>query len=65
MPDIYISRAGVEEKEIVEKFTANNMKEMQEQIEKLTRQNQMKSEHYDKTLEKLQKEIVDLKKYFK
>lgn len=35
MPDVYISRAGVESKELDEKFSATEIKELKEEIEKL------------------------------
>lgn len=54
MPDIYIARAGVQEKEIAEKFSASNLKEVNDKLDKVTREQNIQREILQKLIEDIQ-----------
>jgi len=59
MPDIYISRAGMQDCELDEKFSSTTIEELKAIIEKQQQQNQLIKEKQ----EDLEKEVVERRKY--
>lgn len=60
MPDIYISRAGMENKELDLKFTATELGSLKDDLSRLKQQNQIKDERiatFEKTIENLQRNM--------
>jgi len=58
MPDVYISRAGVDEKELENKFTGTELTKLKDELEKERQKSKIEQE-------KMSKEIQELQNYFK
>jgi hypothetical protein len=57
MPDTYISRAGMESKELDEKFQATEIEELQKKFERQEQQRLIEIEQMKKETEKIRDEI--------
>jgi len=62
MPDIYISRAGMENKELDEKFKSTELEELKKQLETERTKSAIDFENLKKTQEALQAEMEERKK---
>ena len=60
MPDIYISRAGMETLELDEKFTQTELSTLKDDLSRLSRDNHLK----DERILQLQRSIAELTKNF-
>jgi HAMP domain-containing protein len=61
MPDIYISRAGIENKELDQKFTATELGALKDDLARMEQQNRIKDERiatFQKTLEDMQRNMA-------
>ena len=59
MPDIYISRAGMQDNELDEKFSSTTIEELKSIIEKQQQQNQLIKEKQ----EELEREVEERRKF--
>jgi len=57
MPDVYISRAGMQNKELDEKFSSTELEELQTKLEKQEQQRMIEVEEMKKEKEQLQKRM--------
>ncbi len=60
MPDVYISRSGMESKQLDEKFKATELEELQKKFEKDKLKKDLQIETQDKRIEYLEKRFRDL-----
>jgi len=60
MPDVYISRAGMESKELDEKFKTTEIEEIQKQLEKEKFERQKDKEEFQKRYKELSQGLVNL-----
>lgn len=58
MPDIYISRAGMENKELDQKFTATELEEIRAKLEREVQMNKITQEDLVKSNKKMQEDLV-------
>ena len=64
MPDRYISRTGMQDKELDEKFQAGEVNVIKEELEREKQKNKIKQEDFEETFEKQNKKIEMLMKHY-